>query len=141
MEYPNKQTKIMYTCCSIRKRENESIDVDATNDKDVPHPMRREAAKAEHTGKRKADQILDDISKLGDSVTKIIDLTQECKKDCKKMTESHLWIARDQKEAKWVESYNLFLAKGTSNMPEEEKGGFEKTLQKIEKKLFSTDED
>jgi hypothetical protein len=123
------------------KEKNKSIDVDATDDKDVPRPMGREAAKAERKGKRKADQILDGISKLGDSVTKIIDLTQERKKDREKMTESHLKIAKDQKEAKWLETYNLLLAKDTSNMSVEEKARFENILQKVEKKVFSTDED
>jgi hypothetical protein len=64
--------------------------LDATDDKDVPRPMGREAAKVERKGKRKADQILDGISRLGGSVTKIIDLTQERKKGREKMTESHL---------------------------------------------------
>jgi hypothetical protein len=123
------------------KEKNKSIDVDATDGKDVPRPMGREAAKAERKGKRKADQILDGISKLGDSVTKIIDLTQECKKDREKMTESHLKIAKDQKEAKWLETYNLLLAKDTSNMSVEEKARFENILQKVEKKVFSTYED
>jgi hypothetical protein len=67
-----------------KKKKNKSVDVDATDDKDVPRPMGREAAKAERKGKRKADQILDGISKLGDSVTKIIDLTQERNKDREK---------------------------------------------------------
>jgi hypothetical protein len=124
-----------------KKKKNKSVDVDATDDKDVPRPMGREAAKAERKGKRKADQILDGISKLGDSVTKIIDLTQERKKDREKMTESHLKIAKDQKEAKWLETYNLLLAKDTSNMSVEEKARFENILQKVEKKVFSTDED
>jgi hypothetical protein len=103
--------------------------------------MGREAAKEERKGKRKADQILDGISRHGDSVTKIIDLTQEHKKDHEKMTESHIQIARDQKEAKWVEAYNLLLAKDTIDMSQEEKARVEKTLQRIEMKLFGTDED
>jgi hypothetical protein len=80
------------------------------------------------------------FSRLGDSVTKVIDLTQECKKDHEKMTESHLHIARDQKEAKLVEAYNLLLAKDTSNMSQEEKARVEKTLQRIEMKIFGIDE-
>jgi hypothetical protein len=57
------------------------------------------------------------------------------------MTESHIQIARDQKEAKWVEAYNLLLAKDTIDMSQEEKARVEKTLQRIEMKLFGTDED
>jgi hypothetical protein len=37
------------------KEKNKSIDVDATDDKDVPRPMGRKAAKAERKGKWKED--------------------------------------------------------------------------------------
>ncbi|KAL6841847.1 hypothetical protein ACP4OV_028359 [Aristida adscensionis] len=123
------------------KEKSEIIDVDLSNDKDVPRPMGREAAKKERKGKRKAEQILDGIAMLGDNITKIINLTQDRKKERAVVIESHLQIARDQKEAKWVESYNLLLAKDTSNMSEEAKAKLEKTLQRIEKKIFGTDED
>jgi hypothetical protein len=92
------------------KEKNKSIDVDATDDKDVPRPMGREAAKAERKGKRKANQILDGISRLGDSVTKIIDLTQERKKDREKVTVSHFrlqGIKRKQSGLKLIICYWL----------------------------------
>ncbi|KAL6878344.1 hypothetical protein ACP4OV_012514 [Aristida adscensionis] len=123
------------------KEKSKRIDVDLSDDKDVPRPMGREAAKKERKGKRKAEQILDGIAMLGDNISKIIDLTQGRKKEREVVTESNLQIARDQKEAKWVETYNLLLAKDTSNMSEEAKAKLEKTLQRIEKKIFGTDED
>ncbi|KAL6854351.1 hypothetical protein ACP4OV_019254 [Aristida adscensionis] len=110
------------------KEKSKSINVDLSDDKDVPRPMGREAAKNERKGKRKTEPILDGIAKLGDNIRKIINLTQDRKKEREVVIESRLQIARDQKEAKWVEAYNLLLAKDTSNMSEEAKARLEKSL-------------
>ncbi|KAL6838350.1 hypothetical protein ACP4OV_031854 [Aristida adscensionis] len=123
------------------KEKSKSINIDLSDDEDVPRLMGREAAKNERKGKRKAEQILDGIAKLGDNISKMIDLSQDHKKEREVVTESRLQIARDQKEAKWVEAYNLLLAKDTTNMSEEAKARLVKSLQMIEKKIFGIDED
>jgi len=88
---------------------------------------------------------MDGIVLLGDNITKIIEVTEE-RKEREKVTEVQLEISRlnlqaaqEQKEAKLIEAYNYLLVRDTSNMSEEAKASREKTLQKMEKKLFGTD--
>ena len=90
---------------------------------------------------------MDGIVLLGDNITKIIEVTEE-RKEREKVTEAQLEISRlnlqaakEQKEAKLIETYNYLLVRDTSNMSEEAKTDREKTLQKMEKKLFGTDDE
>ena len=71
---------------------------------------------------------MDGIVLLGDNITKIIEVTEECKKEREKVTEAQLEIsklslqaAKEQKEAKLIEAYNYLLVRDTSNMSEEAK--------------------
>ncbi|PUZ37719.1 hypothetical protein GQ55_9G143100 [Panicum hallii var. hallii] len=57
-------------------------------------PIGREAAKAECKGKRKAEQVMDGIVMLGYNISKIIEVTQERKKEREKMTEAQVEISR-----------------------------------------------
>jgi len=71
---------------------------------------------------------MDGIVLLGDNITKIIEVTEERKKEREKVTEAQLEISRlnlqaaqEQKEAKLIEAYNYLLVRDTSNMSEEAK--------------------
>ena len=90
---------------------------------------------------------MDGIVLLGDNINKIVEVTGERKKEREKVTEAQLEISRlnlqaaqTQKEAKLIEAYNNLLLRDTSHMSEEAKTSHEKTLQKMEKKLFGTDD-
>lgn len=135
-------------CASVAQSEKEkskSAHVDISDDTEE-RPIGKAAAKTERKGKRKAEQVMDGIVLLGDNITKIIEVTEERKKEREKVTEAQLEISRlnlqaaqEQKEAKLIEAYNYLLVRDTSNMSEEAKASREKTLQKMEKKLFGTD--
>ena len=128
------------------KEKNKKILVDSTDDKEE-RLIGREAAKTERKGKRKVEQVMDGIVLLGDNINKIVVTTQERKKEREKVTEAQFEISRlnlqaaqEQKEAKLLEAYNNLLVRDTSHMSEEAKTSHEKTLQKMEKKLFGTDD-
>ena len=136
-------------CASVAQSEKEkskSTHVDITDDSEE-RPIGKAAAKTERKGKRKAEQVMDGIVLLGDNITKIIEVTEE-RKEREKVTEAQLEISRlnlqaakEQKEAKLIETYNYLLVRDTSNMSEEAKTDREKTLQKMENKLFGTDDE
>lgn len=111
-------------------------------------PIGREGAKTERKGKRKAEQVMDGIVMLGDNINKIIEVTQERKKEREKVIGAQLEISRlnlkaakKQKKSKLLEAYTSLLVRGTSHMSEEAKLRQEKTLEKMEKKLFGTADD
>ena len=135
-------------CASVAQSEKEkskSTHVDITDDSEE-RPIGKAAAKTERKGKRKAEQVMDGIVLLGDNINKIVEVTEERKKEREKVTEAQLEISRlnlqaqTQKEAKLIEAYNNLLVRDTSHMSEEAKTSHEKTLQKMEKKLFGTDD-
>ena len=71
---------------------------------------------------------MDGIVLLGDNINKIVEVTEERKKEREKVTEAQLEISRlnlqaaqEQKEAKLIEAYNYLLVRDTSNMSEEAK--------------------
>ena len=89
---------------------------------------KRRASYQERSGKGKVEQVMDGIVLLGDNITKIIEVTEERKKEREKVTEAQLEISRlnlqaaqEQKEAKLIEAYNYLLVRDTSNMSEEAK--------------------
>ena len=137
-------------CASVAQSEKEkskSAHVDISDDTEE-RPIGKAAAKTERKGKWKAEQVMDGIVLLGDNITKIIKVTEERKKEREKVTEAQLEISRlnlqaakEQKEAKLIETYNYLLVRDTSNMSEEAKASREKTLQKMENKLFGTDDE
>jgi hypothetical protein len=75
-----------------------------------PRPIGRAAVKAERNkGKQKADQLMDGIINLGDSINKIAEVAEE-RKEQEKATEAQLQITRlnlkvveGQKEVKFIE--------------------------------------
>ena len=127
------------------KKNSQAIDVD---DKAEQRPIGRESAKQERRGKRKADQVLDGIEILGENINKIVEVTQERKKEREQTIEAQLEIcrmnlqtAKDHKEAKLLEAYTALLARDTSQMSAEGKISHEKTLLKMEKMIFKNDDE
>lgn len=112
-------------------------------------PIGRDAAKAQRNGKkRKADQVMDGIALLGENVDKIVAVQQERKQDREKVTNAQLEIsknqlkaAKEQKEAKLLEVYNSLLKQDISQMTEDSKARREKALEKMELKLFASDDE
>ena len=91
---------------------------------------------------------MDGIVMLGDNINKIIEVTQERKKEREKVIGAQLEISRlnlkaakKQKKSKLLEAYTSLLVRDTSHMSEEAKLRQEKTLEKMEKKLFGTADD
>jgi len=60
------------------KKNGQAIDVDGIAEQ---RPIGRESAKQERRGKRKADQVMDGIEILGENINKIVEVTQERKKE------------------------------------------------------------
>ncbi|CAN6328773.1 unnamed protein product, partial [Urochloa humidicola] len=80
---------------------------------------------------------------LGENIDKIVEVTQERKKEREKTTEAQLEISRinlqaaqEQKEAKLLEAYTLLLAQDRSQMSIEAKASQEKTLLRMEKMIY-----
>ncbi|CAD6267541.1 unnamed protein product [Miscanthus lutarioriparius] len=130
-------------CAQFQETEKEKTEI-----VDVPEgqcrPIGREAAKAERSGKRKKDNVMDGIVILGDNIDKIIKVQQDRKVECEKVTDAQIQIAnanlkaaKEQKEAKMFEVYNSLLNQDTSHMTADQKANREKTLHKLEEKLFA----
>lgn len=125
------------------KKSSQAIDGDDIAEQ---RPIGRESAKQERRGKRKVDQVMDGIEILGENINKIVEVTQERKKEREQMTEAQLEIstmnlqtAKEHKEAKLLEAYTSLLARDTSQMSAEEKISHGKTLLKMEKMIFQND--
>jgi hypothetical protein len=132
------------------KEKNKRANDSAYEDGAQVRPIGREAAKAQHRGKKKMDEVKDDISMLGDNVNKIADITQERKKEREKVTEAQLEISRnqlkvtevqlktakEQKEVKLLEAYNSLLVQDTRQMTQQEKASREIALTSITHMLF-----
>ena len=130
-------------CAQFEEKEK-----DKTNIVDVPEeqsrPIGREAAKAERSGKRKKDNVMEGIVILGDNIEKIIKVQQDRKVEREKVTEAQIQIsnanlkaAKEQKEAKMFEVYNSLLNQDTSHMSKDQKARRDKALRKLEEKLFA----
>ncbi|CAN6217501.1 unnamed protein product [Urochloa humidicola] len=127
------------------KDKGKTIEID---DECEARPIGREAAKAERKGKRKAEEIMDGIVILGDNITKIVQVSEQRKKEREKATEAQLEISKinlrvvkEQKEVKLLEAYNSLLIQDTSTMTNEEKASRAKTLQWMQNKIMAADEE
>ncbi|KAF0924323.1 hypothetical protein E2562_010018 [Oryza meyeriana var. granulata] len=96
-------------CAQFQETEkNKSEIVDVPDEQS--RPIGREAAKAERSGKRKKENIMEGIVILGDNIEKIVKVQQDCKLEQEKVTEAQIQIsntnlkaAKEQKEAKMFE--------------------------------------
>ncbi|KAF0889942.1 hypothetical protein E2562_034337 [Oryza meyeriana var. granulata] len=73
-------------CAQFETENNKSEIVDVPDEES--RPIGREAAKAERSGKRKKDNILEGIVILGDNIAKIVKVQQDRKVDREKVTEA-----------------------------------------------------
>ncbi|KAF0923333.1 hypothetical protein E2562_005294 [Oryza meyeriana var. granulata] len=101
------------------------------------------------------DEVKDGIYILGDNINKTAEITQERKKERKKVTEAQLEISRnqlkvteaqlmtakEQKEAKLLEAYTSLLVQDTSQMTQQEKASRGIALTSITQKLFGNHEE
>ncbi|CAO2188272.1 unnamed protein product [Urochloa humidicola] len=138
------EPKWRVSVAQAEKDKSEAIEIDDKED----HPIGREAAKAERKGKRKAEQLMDGIAILGDSINKIAEVAEERKKEREKATEAQLAISKinlkvvmEQKQVKLLEAYNSLLIQDTSNMNDEEKASRSKTLLWMQKKIMAFEEE
>jgi hypothetical protein len=136
------------------KEKNKRVNDSAYEDGAQVCPIGREAAKAQHRGKKKMNEVKDGISMLGDNVNKIAEITQE-RKEREKVTEAQLEISRnqlkvtevqlktakEQKEVKLLEAYNSLLVQDTSQMTQQEKASREIALTSITLMLFGNHEE
>lgn len=121
--------------------------IEVTDDnREQPRPIGREAAKAQLRGKRKKEEIMGGIVILGENLNKIVEMQKERKVEREKMSQTQLEIsktnlraAKEQKEARLLEFYNSILKQDTTKMTENEKARQERTLEKMELKLFVDD--
>jgi hypothetical protein len=115
---------------------------------DVPdeqsRPIGREAAKAERSGKRKKENIMEGIVILGDNIEKFIKVQEDRKVEREKVTDAQIQIsntnlkaAMEQKEAKMFEVYNSLLNQDISQMSKDQKANRDRAIRKIEEKLFA----
>ncbi|CAN6216144.1 unnamed protein product [Urochloa humidicola] len=125
----------------MEKEKNKTAYVDIADDKEG-RPMGREQAKEQRKCKRKSEELKDGIVILGDNINKIIEVTEERKKERANVTQQQLEISRaalevakQQKEAKFLEAYTALLTQDITNMSEEAKTSREKTLLVMQKKL------
>lgn len=132
----------------MEKEQNKTMTINVDDDRGEDRPIGRDAAKAQHNGKRKAEEVMDGIALLGENVNKIAAVQMERKQQREKATIAHLEIskiqlkaAKKQKHPKMLEVYNSLLKQDTSQMSDESKARREKTLEKMELKLFGDDDE
>jgi hypothetical protein len=89
----------------------------------LQRPIGRDASKAQRNGKHKAEEVLDGIARLGDSINKIVEVQHDRKQEREKVVETQLEISRlqlkvahEQKEAKLLEVYSSLLQQYTSQL-------------------------
>jgi len=126
----------------LRRQKNKSEIIDVLDEQ--ARPIGREAAKAERSGKRKKENIMEGIVILGDNIDKIIKVQEDRKVEREKVTEAQIQIsnanlkaAKEQKEAKMFEVYNTLLNQDTRNMSEDQKANHERAIRRSEEKLFA----
>lgn len=76
----------------LEKEKSKTIHVDISDDREE-RPMGRGVAKEPRKGKRKVEQVMDGIIILGENINKIVEVTQERRKECEK---SHRISLRSQ---------------------------------------------
>lgn len=76
----------------MEKEKSKTIHVDISDDREE-RPMGRGVAKEQRKGKRKVEQVMDGIIILGENINKIVEVTQERRKECEK---SHRISLRSQ---------------------------------------------
>ena len=131
----------------LEKEKTKSETIDVTDDREQPRPIGREAAKAQRRGKRKKEEIMDSIVILGENINKMVEMQKDCKVEREKVSEAQLEISRtnlkvakEQKEAKLLEAYSSLMKQDTSTTIGKQKASQEKTLEKMELKLFGDDD-
>ena len=126
----------------LEKEKSKTIHIDIGDDKEE-RPMGRGVAKEQRKGKRKVEHVMDRIVILGENINKIVEVTQERRKEREKVTQDQLEISRaaldvakQQKEAKkFLEAYAALLVQDTTPMSEEAKASREKTLILMQNKM------
>jgi len=76
----------------LEKEKSKTIHVDISDDREE-RPMGRGVAKEQLKGKRKVEQVMDGIIILGENINKIVEVTQERRKEREK---SHRISLRSQ---------------------------------------------
>jgi hypothetical protein len=106
------------------KNKSEIIDVPD----EQARPIGREAAKAERSGKRKKENIMEGIVILGDNIEKIIKVQEDRKVERENVTDAQIQIsntnlkaAMEQKEANMFKVYNSLLNQDINQMSENQK--------------------
>jgi hypothetical protein len=79
---------------SVAQAEKDKSKTIKIDDRGEPRPIGREAAKTERKGKRKVEELMDGIVILRENINKIVEVTQERKKEREKATEKQLEISR-----------------------------------------------
>ncbi|KAF0892866.1 hypothetical protein E2562_018649 [Oryza meyeriana var. granulata] len=137
-----------YVAQLAEKEKNKSMPIDIADDSGGECLIGRDAAKAQHNGKSKAEEVMDCIVLLGENVNKKVAVQQECKQEREKVTKAQLEItrlqlktAKEHKEAWVLEVYNSLLRQDTSQMTKDMKANREKILAKMEHKLLGGDEE
>jgi hypothetical protein len=129
-------------CAQFQETENNKSEIVDVPD-EQSRPIGREAAKAERSRKRKKENVMEGIAILGDNIEKIVKVQQNRKVDREKVTEAQIQVSnanlkagKEQKEAKMFEVYNSLLNQNTSQMSEDQKANRDRSIRKIEEKLF-----
>jgi len=129
-------------CAQFEETEKNKTEIVDVLD-EQSRPIGREAAKAERSGKRKKENIMEGIVILGDNIEKIIKVQRDRKVEREKVTEAQIQIsdtnlkaAKEQKEAKMFEVYNSLLNQDISQMSEDQKANRDRAIRKIEEKMF-----
>jgi len=128
-------------CAQFETQKDKSEIVDVPEEQS--RPIGREAAKAERSGKRKKENIMEGIVILGDNIEKIVKMQEDRKVEREKVTEAQIQIsnanlkaAKEQKEARMFEVYNSLLNQDTSHMSEDQMANRDKAIRMLEEKLF-----
>jgi hypothetical protein len=129
-------------CAQFEETEKNKTEIVDVLD-EQSRPIGREAAKAERSGKRTKENIMEGIVILGDNIEKIIKVQQDRKVEREKVTEAQIQIsdtnlkaAKEQKEAKMFEVYNSLLNQDISQMSEDQKANRDRAIRKIEEKMI-----
>jgi hypothetical protein len=78
----------------MEKEQNKTMPINIDDDRGEDRPIGRDAAKAQHNGKRKAEEVMDGIALLGENVNKIAAVQMERKQQREKATIAHLEISK-----------------------------------------------
>uniref|UniRef100_A0A0A9FWT4 Uncharacterized protein n=1 Tax=Arundo donax TaxID=35708 RepID=A0A0A9FWT4_ARUDO len=144
-------------CAHLEQMEKEKNKEDSSSDvidvQNTQRPIGRDAAKAERSGKRKTQEVLDGVVLLGEKVDIVVKAHAESKQERQKAIEVQQRVsseqletarlkqiaARDKKQTKLLDVYNSLLSQDTSRMTEQEKANREKAMEKFLKMLGNDD--